>query len=118
MQTKAEQQARITEAAERIHTVRPIALEALPVEPRQEALEAKLARHSSAIVAEAFAATLADADGYEVSGEGISVVVFPETLRAGVTWGGNTEWTDVDAAGGEAAAREAVARYLAGEMVP
>lgn len=44
------------------------------------------------------------------------VAVFPASRRAAVATNGDSEWTDLDAERGPEAAREAVARYLAGEM--
>jgi hypothetical protein len=109
-------EARIREAAERIHTVRPVALmeDNLGLGLAHDLEEA---RHeaSGEVTAEAYAVTMGEGYG---TGATVTALVFPSARRAGVCLGGNPEWTDVDtAAGGKAAAREAVARYLAGEMV-
>lgn len=102
--TRQELEAKIATAAERILTTRRISEESLP---------RGIAEGSPA--GEAYAVTLEEADGTE-SATAIKVLVLPG--RAGLTAGGNPEWTDLYAHGGESAAREAVGRYLAGEMAP
>lgn len=47
-----------------------------------------------------------------------TVAIFPASRRAAVASNGDSEWTDIEAERGPEAAREAVARYLAGEMCP
>lgn len=53
----------------------------------------------------------------EGSAESMQVLVVPSVGRAGVAWGADAVWTDIQATEGAAAAREAVERYLSGRMV-
>lgn len=60
-----------------------------------------------------------DAEAYMVLAGGVHIVaVLPAYRRAAVATNGNSEWTDLEVKRGPDAAREAVARYLAGEMCP